>query len=260
MYLYFLRTAFGLPFTASVLIIAHQFFLLGVDRNHRRSSLLKRLCLLIDMLKLRIPIRMTGPLPRFPIRLQAVALVLQNVRNRTGADRVPLAATTLRPASPCSWTTSVTATSDLPALPDRQAVPILSPARDLVPPSTFSRRRPFARAPAEAHCPPVPERPCAVWFGSTQWPAPTLRFLHDPETAHPPLPPNAAAVHSDTDSEEHVLHPIRNRRPRRYHILFRSECPAYSCRVTNPDTAGQSPPPPTIHRELRSLDVWAKSR
>src|ERR1035437_4863922 len=92
MHSHLLRTAFELPFAAPILIIAHQFFLLGVDRNHRRSSLLKRLCLLIDMLKLRIPIRMTGPLPRFPIRLQAVALVLQNVRNRTGADRAPLEA------------------------------------------------------------------------------------------------------------------------------------------------------------------------
>src|ERR1039457_2786885 len=97
-----------------------------------------------------------------------------------------------------------------PRVADRQAVPILSPARDLVPPSTLSRRRPFARAPAEPHCPPVPERPCAVWFGSTQWPAPTSRFLHGPETAHPPLPPTAAAVHSDTDSTEHVLPPIRS--------------------------------------------------
>jgi hypothetical protein len=38
------------------------------------------------------PLDLGQPLPRFPVRLQAVALVLQNVRNRTGADRVPLAA------------------------------------------------------------------------------------------------------------------------------------------------------------------------
>src|ERR1035438_5674373 len=75
---------------------------------------------------------------------------------------------------------------------------------DLVLPLTFSRRRPSALAPAESHGPPVPEWPCVVWCGSTQWPAPTLRFLHGPETAHPPLPPTAAAVHSNTDSEEHA--------------------------------------------------------
>ena len=59
MYSYFLRTAFGLPFTAPVLIITHQFFLLRVDRNYRRPSLLKRLCLLIDMLKLRIRVQIS---------------------------------------------------------------------------------------------------------------------------------------------------------------------------------------------------------
>src|ERR1039457_3403153 len=92
---------------------------------------------------------------------------------------------------------------DLPALPGRPAVPIPSPAGDLVLPLTFSRRRPFALAPAESHGPPVREWPCVVWCGSTQWPAPTLRFLHGPETAHPPLPPTAAAVHSNR-SEEHT--------------------------------------------------------
>ena len=64
-------------------------FLLRVDRNYRRPSLLKRLCLLIDMLKLRIPIRMAGPLPRFPVRLQTVVLVLQNVRNRRLFRQLP---------------------------------------------------------------------------------------------------------------------------------------------------------------------------
>src|ERR1022692_4209009 len=51
---------------------------------------------------------------------------------------------------------------DLPALPGRPAVPIPSPAGDLVLPLTFSRRRPFALAPAESHGPPVREWPGTI--------------------------------------------------------------------------------------------------
>src|SRR6266700_4928468 len=74
MHPYLLRGAFGLPFTASVLEVAHQLFLLGIDGNYRRPSLLKGLCLLADVLKLRVPVWMRCSVLSLAVGLSAGVL------------------------------------------------------------------------------------------------------------------------------------------------------------------------------------------
>src|SRR3972149_5284067 len=77
MHLDFHRATLGLPFLASVLERAHQFFLFGVDGNHRLSLLEGLLGLSRHILELRVAIGMGGPLLRLAVGLQAALHLLQ---------------------------------------------------------------------------------------------------------------------------------------------------------------------------------------
>src|ERR1700694_329403 len=55
------------PVLAAVFEISYQFLLLGVDRNHRLASADILLNLGVDVLKLRIAVRMAIHLPRFAV-------------------------------------------------------------------------------------------------------------------------------------------------------------------------------------------------
>src|SRR5437667_9808442 len=83
-----LSFSFGLPLTALILDSSCQFFLLGVYRNHwlARSQIL--LDPLIDVLELRVPVRVVGPFTALAHTLQTVTHFGQQIANRTLADRV----------------------------------------------------------------------------------------------------------------------------------------------------------------------------
>ena len=66
---------------ARILVLADQFLLLGVDRDHRLASGLKRRGLRVDMLELRVPIRMTAAFLGLAIDLTAVAEAFEQLRN-----------------------------------------------------------------------------------------------------------------------------------------------------------------------------------
>src|SRR5438105_10932931 len=88
MYPNLLRSPLGLPLATLILEISHQFFLLGVYRNHRltRSQIL--LDPLIDVLELRVPVRVVGAFTALAHTLQTVTQFAQQIANRTLADRV----------------------------------------------------------------------------------------------------------------------------------------------------------------------------
>src|SRR6266571_2152728 len=67
-----LSSSFGLPLTALILEISHQFFLLGVYRNHRLARSQMLLDPLIDVLELRVPVRVVGPFTALAHTLQTV--------------------------------------------------------------------------------------------------------------------------------------------------------------------------------------------
>src|SRR5215475_2841809 len=83
---YFHGLAFRLPFSSAVFEVADQFFLFGIDRNNRLTALLDSTHSRVDMLKLRIPIRMSRPFSCLAIALQAVAGRYQQATHGIFAD------------------------------------------------------------------------------------------------------------------------------------------------------------------------------
>ncbi len=73
---------------ARVLEVADQLFLLGVDGDGRVACGQRRLCLCVDILELRITIRMLRPLEGLAVGLETEAQLLQQLRDAAGADLV----------------------------------------------------------------------------------------------------------------------------------------------------------------------------
>src|SRR5262245_34415698 len=71
------RVAFWLPFPSAVLEVPDEFFLLGVDRNHRLTALLKGTPQGMDIFERFISIRMGIAFSRLAIALPAVARLVQ---------------------------------------------------------------------------------------------------------------------------------------------------------------------------------------
>ena len=82
------RRARGAPFPTDVLEIADQFLLLRVDGNRRAMLVLKPADLVVEIPKLRIPIRMRRAFARLAVRLQRVARVVQEIGHQPVADRM----------------------------------------------------------------------------------------------------------------------------------------------------------------------------
>src|SRR3954464_2032321 len=75
----FLRLSFWLPFLATVLEIADQFLLLGVDGNHRITNRLVLRRPASDLGELGVPVRMVAAFPGLAGRLETVAKVREKV-------------------------------------------------------------------------------------------------------------------------------------------------------------------------------------
>ena len=90
MNLHLLRVPLGAPRSPAILEPPHQFLLLGVHRDRRLAALQLGRDRLVDVLELRIPIGMTGPLQRLAVGLQAVFQVMQQSRHQRVADLIAL--------------------------------------------------------------------------------------------------------------------------------------------------------------------------
>ncbi len=66
---YLLRLPLRPPFASRVLEIAHHFFLLGIHRHHWLTPGKKGLRLSIDLLELRMAVRVVSSLTRLAVRL-----------------------------------------------------------------------------------------------------------------------------------------------------------------------------------------------
>ena len=66
-----------LPFPPAVLEGPDQFLLLGVDGDHGLARCQKRFDLVVEVVELRIPVRMLVPFQRLGRRLQAVASLIE---------------------------------------------------------------------------------------------------------------------------------------------------------------------------------------
>ncbi len=80
----------GVPLAAAIAELAHQFLLLGIDRDHGLPLLLERLGPPVDVLELRIPIRVRAPLERLAVGLETVAQVMEEAVDRPLTHRMPL--------------------------------------------------------------------------------------------------------------------------------------------------------------------------
>jgi hypothetical protein len=78
---------FGAQFAASVLEVADQFLLLGVDRDGRLAGRLKAADLGVDMLELGIAIGMAGSFARLAVGLETEAQTPQQPADQLMADR-----------------------------------------------------------------------------------------------------------------------------------------------------------------------------
>ena len=81
MYLHFLRCPFPLPFSSRILKIPHQFFLLRVHRYYPLPSLKKLFDLLVDIIKLSIPILVFATLQCLGVGLQTIIQIMKQIRN-----------------------------------------------------------------------------------------------------------------------------------------------------------------------------------
>src|SRR6202049_5363286 len=83
-----LRLPLGPQLTAAILEVADKLLLLRVDGDHRLSGSLERLHLGVDMLELRVAIRVAGPFARLAVGLQAEVEALQQAADQlmTGVE------------------------------------------------------------------------------------------------------------------------------------------------------------------------------
>src|SRR6266853_848977 len=63
----------GLPLAPAIAELAYQLLLFGIDGHHGLPLLLEGLGPAVDVLKLRIPIRVSAALERLPVGLETVA-------------------------------------------------------------------------------------------------------------------------------------------------------------------------------------------
>src|SRR5207253_8749400 len=89
-HLHALRIAFRAIVAATILVVADQLFLLGVDRDDRLPRGLCRNRLGVDVFELRIAVGMLRALVGLAVRLPAVAERRQQSLDAAGADRVAL--------------------------------------------------------------------------------------------------------------------------------------------------------------------------
>ena len=86
-------TSFGQPsgsiVTARILVVADQLFLLGVNRDHRLTSILEGHDLLVDMLELGIPVGMMAALLGLAIDLAAVVEVFKKLGDAALCNLMP---------------------------------------------------------------------------------------------------------------------------------------------------------------------------
>ena len=87
---YLFRIAFRAPFPPAVLEIAYPFLLLGVHRNRRRMTLQLPPHPSVDVLELRVPVWMIGPLTRLAVGLETVAGLVQQLPHERMARLVAL--------------------------------------------------------------------------------------------------------------------------------------------------------------------------
>ena len=74
--LYLARLFRRAPLLAGIIVIAHQLFLLGIDRDHRPSASQMALHGGVDVTELRVAIGMVRALLGFAITLQAVVQIM----------------------------------------------------------------------------------------------------------------------------------------------------------------------------------------
>ncbi len=72
---HFFGIALRPPFPAGILEVADQFFLLGVDRNHRLLRRQRRLHALVDVTELSVPVGMTAALIGLAVSLKTELLL-----------------------------------------------------------------------------------------------------------------------------------------------------------------------------------------
>jgi len=78
------------PLLAAIAVRAYEFFLLGINRYDRLPPLLEGLSPPINVLKLRIPVRMVAALERLAVGLETVAQIMEESMDRPLTDRMPL--------------------------------------------------------------------------------------------------------------------------------------------------------------------------
>ena len=77
-----------IPLTTAVLERPHELLLLRVDRNYRVAGRVKGIGLRVDVFELRVSVGMLFAFDRLPIRLKAVAQLLQQSSNGSRTDAV----------------------------------------------------------------------------------------------------------------------------------------------------------------------------
>jgi hypothetical protein len=85
-----LGLALRLPLAPAVLEVPDQLLLLGVDRDDRHTALDAVLGLGVDVLELRVAIRVLRALDGLVRRLQAVPVLAQQLGDRLVAERDPM--------------------------------------------------------------------------------------------------------------------------------------------------------------------------
>src|SRR6266849_10315241 len=76
------------PLLAGVIVVADEFFLLGVHRDHRAALRQASFHRGIDVPKLRVAVRMVPPLLRLPVALETVVETVQKLSDLGMADRM----------------------------------------------------------------------------------------------------------------------------------------------------------------------------
>ena len=156
----------GGPFAPAILEVAHQFLLLGVDRDRRLPRAQGGPDPGVDVLELRVAIGVVRPFHRLPVGLQAVVQLVEQLRDHPMARAVSLAGRVPPPAAGRSCTSSARATPDPPAPSAQSASPSPRSASDPGRPSACARHpggesgRPPAARPARLQLlRPDPNRP-----------------------------------------------------------------------------------------------------